>query len=128
MKPKQIVENYGAVIEDVPIGWLQWYSGGKFPNPLEFKPYYPKWWEKVKSQCHSCLYTCQVGDTEVIDRFANETRFHLEYYVIYNCPKCKNKCYARQLSIKVFGDQMKQHVRKHSKDKKLIEEYEAIQF
>jgi len=128
MEPKQIVENYGAVIEDVPTGWLQWYSGGKFPNPLEFKPSYPKWWAKVKSQCHECLHICQVGDAEVFDRFVNETRFNLEYYVTYNCPKCKNKCYARELSIKVLGDQMRQHVRNHSKDKNLIAAYEAIRF
>jgi hypothetical protein len=128
MKPKQIVENYGAVIEDVPIGWLQWYSGGKFPNPLEFKPFYPKWWTKMESQCYKCLHYCRLADVEVFDRFVNETKFNLEYYVSYNCPKCQNKSYARRLSIKVFEDQMREHVRKHSKDKNLIAAYETIQF
>jgi hypothetical protein len=103
-----------TIIENIPIDWLHWYSGGKFPNPLEFKPFYPKWWEKIKSQCRICLHICQVKDVEVFDRFVNETKFNLEYHISFICPKCKNKSYARQISFKVFEDQIREHIKKHS--------------
>jgi heterodisulfide reductase subunit A-like polyferredoxin len=103
-----------TIIENIPTNWLHWNSDGKFPNPLEFKPFYPKWWEKIKSQCQICLHICQVKDVDVFDRFVNETKFNLEYHISFTCPKCKNKSYARQISFKVFEDQIKEHIKKHS--------------
>lgn len=106
-----MAENYGKIIENIPVAWLQFYTRGKFPKPLEFKPFFPKWWKDITSQCGECENIFKLKDTEIFDPFVNEVLFcGTEYYVFHNCPKCKKRGFSRQLTIKIFEEQMMVHI------------------
>jgi hypothetical protein len=64
-----------TVIEDIPLSWIEWYTGWGFPNHSEFKPTYPKWWENMQTPCRDddCGNRYFLRDVEVKDPFVDVT-------------------------------------------------------
>lgn len=102
-----------AIIEDIPISWLEYYVGWNFPNHLEFKPTLPKWWKNMEASCwdDKCGNKYFLRDVNIRDPFINESKFcGAEYYVRHNCPKCKGESFTRMLLFDILKDQIMNHI------------------
>lgn len=105
-----------TVIEDIPLGWIEWYTGWGFPNHSEFKPTIPKWWENMQFTCWNdeCCNRYSLRDVEVRDPFVDYSKFFgREYYVRFNCPKCGQEGNVRELLFCILKDQIYNHIEKH---------------
>lgn len=105
-----------TIIENIPLPWIEWYTGWGFPNYSEFKPTYPKWWENMQIPCRDddCGNRYFLRDVEVKDPFVDVTKFcGSEYHVRHNCPKCGLYNFTRVMLFDILKDQIKDHIKKH---------------
>jgi hypothetical protein len=105
-----------TVIENIPLPWIEWYTGYGFPNHSEFKPIYPKWWGNMQASCRDdgCDNRYFLRDVEVDDPFVDASKFcGGEYYIRHNCPKCKLYNFTRVMLFDILKDQIIDHIKKH---------------
>ena len=105
-----------TVIEDIPLVWIEWYTGWGFPNHSQFKPTYPKWWENMQTPCRDddCGNRYFLRDVEVKDPFVDVSKFcGGEYYIRHNCPKCGLFNFTRVMLFDILKDQIIDHIKKH---------------
>jgi hypothetical protein len=105
-----------TVIEDIPLSWIEWYTGWGFPNHSEFKPTYPKWWENMKAKCRDdkCDHRYFLKDVDVNDPFIDVTKFRcVEYHVRHDCPKCGLYNFTREILSVILKDQIIDHIKKY---------------
>jgi hypothetical protein len=102
-----------TVIENIPLGWIEWYTGYGFPNHKGFKPTLPKWWENINRPCRGCGHRYFLRDIKVSDPFVDSTKFIIgERHVRFNCPKCGIEDFARRTLYGILKDQINEHIKK----------------
>lgn len=106
-----------TVIEDIPLGWIEFYTGWGFPNHSNFKPVLPKWWQGEIVPCRDdeCGHSYLLDDVDVIDPFVDVTAFRgSEYHVFHHCPKCGRMSSTRKRLFDILKDQIDSHIQAES--------------